>query len=513
MHYRKKLEEGALFTDRYQLTMAQLYFRYGFHEKEVQFEHFFREYPNYGSHQAGYCINAGINWFLDWLSQVKFTTADISALKEQKSARGKKLFADDFLRWLKGKSPYDFLTINAISEGRVIHSFEPVNVVQGPLAMCQLVESSLLNKINYQILVATKASRIKEAGRGNVVLEFGLRRAQDFGANAGSRAALIGGADFTSNEGLSHKMGFSAKGTHAHSMVQLFMAEGKGELGAFRAYADIYPEDCLLLVDTINTLESGVPNAIKVFTDLKRKGHTPIGIRLDSGDLAYLCIQSAKMLNEAGFENTSIVLSNQLDELVIWQIITQIGTEASRYGLDADRLIKRLVYGVGTNLVTSKGHSSLDGVYKLTAVRKKSGWVPSIKISETKEKIINPGLKKVWRIYDMKNKAVDDLITLGEEDPRVAKKIILHHPVIASQRREMEKTDISLIEPLLENVLDKGKRKTPGFSIEKARQLREKDLGCLYPGVKRLINPHVYHVSLSEKLWDMKKRLINLKEE
>ena len=205
----------------------------------------------------------------------------------------------------------------------------------GPMVPAQLLETSLLNHLNYQTLIATKAARMHRSGRGRLLMDFGLRRGQDKGANAAVRAALIGGADFTSNVGMSRVLGYPPKGTHAHSMVQVFMALGMGEVDAFRAYADVYPDDCLLLVDTINTLESGVPNAIIVFEELRRKGHKPVGIRLDSGDLAYLAIQAAKMLDAAGFPDTTIVLSNNLDELVIWQVLTQIRDEAPRWGVDA----------------------------------------------------------------------------------------------------------------------------------------------------------------------------------
>ncbi len=512
MNKHKSLESGLLFTDQYQLTMAQLYFRNGLHKKQVQFEHFFREYPNYGLHQSGYCLNAGIHWYINWLSSRRFTTEEVSTLKKHKSSRGKQLFSNDFLSWLKKQNPIEGLTVKAIAEGRVVHTYEPINIIQGPLAMCQIIESSLLNMINYQILVATKASRIREAAQDNLVLEFGMRRAQDFGANAGTRAALIGGADYTSNVGMSHKLGFPPKGTHAHSMVQLFMAQGAGELGAFRAYADLYPDDCLLLVDTINTLESGIPNAIKVFSELKKKGHKPVGIRLDSGDLAYLCIQAAKMLNSAGFEDTFIVLSNQLDELVIWQIVTQIKEEASKYSVNPGKLIKRLIYGVGTNLITSKGHSALDGVYKLTAIKENIEWIPTIKFSETKEKIINPGEKSVWRIYDKKKKAVADVLTLGDENPNKMRNIVLHHPVIAGQERNLLAKDCFLIECLPASVLVDGKRKIKEPTIEEIRKVRDNDLKALYPGVKRLINPHVYHVSLSDKLWNLKQKLAKKNE-
>jgi nicotinate phosphoribosyltransferase len=328
-------------------------------------------------------------------------------------------------------------------------------------------------------LIATKAARIKESGRGKVMLEFGLRRGHEKGANAGTRAALIGGADFTSNVGLSHVLGYPPKGTHAHSMVQLFMALGQGELEAFQAYAQVYPDDCLLLVDTIDTLESGIPNAIRVFEELRRKGHIPVGIRLDSGDLAYLSIQAARMLDRAGFPDTVIVLSNNLDELVIWQILTQIQEEAPRYGVEADHLINRLVYGVGTRLIVSEGEPALGGVYKLVAVCENDQWVPALKISESHSKTPNPGNKLVWRIYDQRGKATADLLSLENEQPNNSERIVLHHPTQPSKFREF------------------------------LRARRDADVERLDPGVRRLMNPHIYHVSLTDDLWKMKQDLID----
>jgi nicotinate phosphoribosyltransferase len=390
----------------------------------------------------------------------------------------------------------------------VIHPNVPVTVVRGPLAMAQILETPLLNHLNYPILIATKASRIRQAGRGQVMLEFGLRRAQEKGANAGVRAALIGGADFTSHVGISHVLGYPPKGTHAHSMVQVFMALGGSELDAFRAYADVYPDDCLLLVDTINTLESGVPNAIRIFEELRRKGHRPVGIRLDSGDLAYLSIQAARMLDAAGFEDTRIVLSNQLDELVILQILTQIQDEASRYGVDPNQLIKRLVYGVGTGLITSKGDSALDGVYKLVAVQDRGEWRPAIKISETVTKTPNPGHKHAWRVYDQRNKATADLLSLADEDPRAMPVLMLHHPTDHAKHRVLDRAHVSAIEPLLVEILKEGKLVYELPTIEQMRERREADLARLDPGVQRIVNPHIYHVSLTEGLWTLKQELM-----
>jgi nicotinate phosphoribosyltransferase len=500
--------EGILFTDEYQLTMAQLYFRMGVHEKSVQFDHFFRSYPDYGTHKAGYCINAGLEWLVDWMQQSRFREKDLEYLAAQTTRTGQPLFGRDFLDWLKNNGDFSGLTLRAIPEGRVIHPHVPVSVVEGPLAMAQILETPLLNHLNYQILIATKAARIHESANGQTILEFGMRRAQGLGANAGTRASLIGGANFSSNTGISHILGYPPKGTHAHSMVQLFKALGQDELEAFRAFAEVYPDDCLLLVDTINTLESGIPNAIKVFEELRRKGHDPVGIRMDSGDLAWLSIQAAKMLDSAGFPNTSIVLSNELDELVIWQIQTQILTEAPRYGVEPNQLLKRLVYGVGTNLITSEGSPSLGGVYKLVAAYDNGEWKPAIKISETPLKTPNPGNKKAWRVYDQRGMATLDLLTLDHEDPWQLTQFRAQHPSDPLKFRIIKQSEIGSYEPLLVDIFKEGKLVYQSPTIEQMREQRIKDLSHLDEGVKRLLNPHIYHVSLTEKLWDLKQELV-----
>jgi len=504
----QKTAEGILFTDMYQLTMAQVYYRMGMQERPVQFEHYFRSYPDYGTHKAGYCINAGLEWLVDWMSQTHFRAEDLNYLRGLKMRSGVQMFADDFLDWLRRNGDFTALSLWAIPEGRVVHPNEPLTVVRGPLAMAQILETSLLNRLNFQTLIATKAARIREIGRGQLMLEFGLRRGHERGANAGARAALIGGADFTSNVGVSAVLGYAPKGTHAHSMVQLFISLGMSELDAFRAYAEIYPDDCTLLVDTIDTLESGIPNAIKVFGELHRKGHQPVGVRLDSGDLAYLAIQAAIQLDAAGFNEVSIVLSNNLDELVIWQIITQIIQEAPRYGVDADRLIHRLVYGVGTRLITSWGEPALGGVYKLVAVYDKDRWLPAIKISESPEKTPNPGEKRLWRLYDQRGKATADLISLESEDPRQMESLHLRHPTDHTKSRTLNVDAKLQIEPLLVEVLRTGQRVYPVQDIEAMRAQRQADVERLDPGVRRIMNPHIYHVSLTQKLWDLKQELI-----
>jgi len=504
----QKVAEGILFTDQYQLTMSQLYYRVGLHERRAQFDHSFRSYPNYGLHQAGYCINAGLEWLLDWMQQAHFDDTAIELMRHQKSSTGERLFADDFLKWLRKNGNFEGIDMWAIPEGRVVHPNIPLTIVQGPLTMAHVLETPLLNHLNFQTLIATKAARIRESGHGQKLLEFGLRRAQWTGANAGARAAFIGGADFSSNVGISHVLGFPPKGTHAHSMIQIFLALGQTELDAFRAYAEIYPDDCLLLVDTIDTLGSGIPNAIKVFEELRQKGHRPLGIRLDSGDLAYLSIQAAKILNDAGFPDVSIVLSNQLDELVIWQICTQIQEEASRYGVDPDSLIRRLMYGVGTRLITSEGYSALDGVYKLVAMQEREMWIPAIKISETSGKTPNPASKSIWRIYDLRNKADADVISLDDEDLKMLDPLVLHHPTKHTAFRSLGQKDISHIEPLLAEILRDGKLVYELPSMEEMRERRQVDLEKLDPGVRRIMNPHIYHVSITKRLWELKQQLI-----
>jgi len=506
---RQQSAEGILFTDFYELTMAQLYYRMNIHEKPVLFDYFFRSYPDYGTHKAGYCINAGMEWLVEWMQAVRFGSKEIDFLKQQTGKTGKPVFEKDFLSWLEENGNFDAVTIRAVPEGRVVHANVPVAQIQGPFAVTQMLESSFLNHLNYQTLIATKASRVRQAGCQNLTIEFGMRRGQYKGANAGARAALIGGADFTSNTGTSSIMGTPPKGTHAHSMVQAFMALGEGELGAFKAYGDVYPDDCLLLVDTVDTLQSGIPNAIKVFEQLRKKGHEPLGIRLDSGDLAYFTVQAAKMLNKAGFKKAKIFLSNKLDELVIWQIIEQIKEEAPRHNLDAAHVIARLAYGVGTRLIVSKGHPALDGVYKLTAIKDGSHWLPAIKVSENPAKTINPGFKNVWRLYDNRGKATADLLALKDETITDQQTLTLHHPTQTAVKRTVNVQQLSDIEPLLVEIVREGKMNAPFPSLPQIRQIRDSDLDKLDPGVKRLMNPHVYHVSLTERLWNLKQTQID----
>jgi nicotinate phosphoribosyltransferase len=502
-----RFQNGILFTDQYQLTMSQVYFRLGLHEQPAQFDHFFRSYPNYGAHSAGFAVAAGLEPLLEWMDTARFGEGEIAALAAMRGRTGQPLFSADYLAWLRKHGDLRAVTLRAIPEGRVVHHTVPMTIVEGPLALAQILETPLLNMLNFSTLIATKAARVRQSAGEALVLEFGLRRAQGWGANAATRATLIGGADRTSNVGASLDLGLQPSGTHAHSLVQTALALGMGELGAFRAYAEAYPDDTLLLVDTINTLESGVPNAITVFEELRRKGHEPVGIRLDSGDLAYLSIQAARMLDQAGFPEVSIVLSNNLDELVIWQILTQIRAEAARYHLDADSVIKRLVFGVGTHLVTSWGEPALGGVYKLVAVQHNNAWQPAIKLSENPQKTPTPGRKQAWRIYDQRGQASADVLTLDDEDPRALDTLSLRHATDPTKSRTITPADHT-IEPLYTTVLDAGRRVTPAVDLGEMRERRVRDIERLDPGVTRLVNPHIYHVSLSERLWNLKQDLI-----
>ncbi|MFV0258667.1 MAG: nicotinate phosphoribosyltransferase [Acidimicrobiales bacterium] len=497
--------EGALYTDQYQLTMAQLYLDAGLAERRARFEHFFRRYPDYGRHAAGYCINAGSAWFRHWLRTARFDEPVLERLRSQRTVSGTRLYGDRFLDWLGTVGDFSSLEVTVIPEGRVVHANVPLTVVEGPLAVAQLAETALLNLVNFQTLIATKASRVAEAAEGAPILEFGMRRGPDRGATAGTRAALIGGAGHSSAVGISHALGIEPRGTHAHAMVQVFMATGGTELDAFRAYAQVYPDDCLLLVDTVDTLRSGVPNAITVFEELRAGGHRPVGIRLDSGDLAHLAVESARRLDEAGFTDCAIVLSSGLDELTIWQIRNQINAEGARAGVDPRAVLARLVYGVGTAMATSEGDPSLDGVYKLVAVDGPDGWAPAVKLSDTPAKILNPGRKRVVRVYDRRGQATADLLCLAGEE--VDTPISLHHPSEGGMSRTLTEDQVSSVEDLL-TPLDLDLDPDEGELVRAARERRDADLDRLDPGVRRIINPHVYHVSLSTTAWELRQSVV-----
>jgi nicotinate phosphoribosyltransferase len=499
---------GVLETDQYQLAMAQLYWKEGLAERGAQFDYFFRRYPDYGTHQAGFCVTAGLGWLLGWMESVRFGREEIALLAGQRTVLGSPRFDRGFLDWLAENGDFGSIAVDAVPEGRVVHANAPIATVRGPLAMTQILETPFLNRLNYPTLIATKAARVDDAARGNVVLEFGLRRGPHTGAHAGGWGALIGGADYTSNVALSHAVGLDPKGTHAHSLVQAFMSLGWTELDAFRKFANVYPDECVLLVDTVDVLQSGVPNAITVFDELRANDRAPVGIRIDSGDLAYLTIQAARQLNDSGYEDVSIVLSSDLDELVIWQILSQLEAEAPRYGLDATALIGRITFGVGTRLITSHGDSALGGVYKLVAIDDLEGRSsPTIKLSETIEKVPVPGEKKLMRIYDNRGLATADVIAMANEDPLDGDRIELFHPH-REVSRTIERSEISDSESLLARVFAGGRRLDGEPGLEEMRDRRRKDLERLDPGVRRLVNPHIYHVSLTRAMKDLQLKLM-----
>ena len=470
------LHSGVLFTDLYQLTMAQVYFNFDMADREASYEHYFRTYPSYGGHRAGYCVSGGLRALLERLRDLRFGDSELQALASMRAGSGAFLFGGDFLDWLGRQGDFRRLRIRAAPDGRVVHAGAPITVVEGPLGLGQLIETMLLNHRNYATLIATKASRVKQAARTGTVLEFGMRRAAGMGANLASEAALVGGADFSSNVGASHRAGLPAKGTHAHSLIQAFMALGASELEAFRAFARIYPDDCVLLVDTINTLESGIPNAISVFEELRRRGHRPVGIRLDSGDPASLAPAAARMLDRAGFEDAAIVLSDRLDELAISRITQSLARRSD----DPDRMMRRLVYGVGTRLVTSHGAPSLDGVYKLAAIRQSGVWKPAYKVTDDLAKSALPGRKSLWRKYGPAGVACGDLVALAGDDP------------------SNSGGDDS--ENLLEEVWGAEGMIGETHDLEAARARRREDLSRMPAGCRDLVDPTAYPVSLSDGL-------------
>jgi nicotinate phosphoribosyltransferase len=505
---------GPLFTDMYELAMAQVYVVEGLSERQAQFDYFFRSTPDYGTHQAGFCVSAGLGPFVAWLSALCIDASHIGALEAMITPTGERVFGDQFLTWLAAPDRFEGIEVRAVGEGRVVHPHEPIVTVTGPLAICQMIETSLLNHFNYPTLIATKAARVVRSARGGRVLEFGMRRGPSTGVNEGIRAALIGGCASTSNVEAAIALGKQPIGTHAHSLVQAYIALGEGELGAFRAVAASAPDECILLVDTIDTLDSGVPNAIIVFDELRAAGHEPVGVRLDSGDLAYLAVQAAILLDTAGYPDVSIVLSSDLDELNIWQILTQITDDAERLGLDPAPIRHRLVYGVGTRLITSQGSSALNGVYKLVGIENSSGeWTPAIKISEDPGKVPLPGRKVVWRLYDRRGVAVVDLIGLANEEPLPNESNVVHHPTRDGISQTILRSEISRIEPL-QNVVFGDKRfsedvrlcETVGIDDLAARCAA--DLDVLDIGVRRLVNPHRYHVSITDRLHRLRRDLV-----
>ncbi|WP_113672619.1 nicotinate phosphoribosyltransferase [Vallitalea guaymasensis] len=471
----------TLLTDFYQLTMMQGYYDLNSRDQIAVFDLFYRVNP----HGSSFSIAAGLEQAISYINNIHFTEEDIEYLAEQN------IFKSDFLDYLR---TFKFTgNIYAVPEGTIVFPNEPILKVVAPLCEAQLIETALLNIINHQSLIATKAARVKWAAGDDVVLEFGLRRAQGPDAgNLGARAAVIGGCSATSNVMAAKWFDIPAKGTHAHSWVMSF----PDELTSFRKYAELYPMNCLLLVDTYDTLKSGVPNAIKVFNELKEKGIKPdfYGIRLDSGDLSYLSKKARIMLDEAGFEDAIISASSDLDEYLIRDLKLQGA--------------KITLWGVGTNLITSKGNPSFGGVYKLSAKYEDDEFIPKMKISENPEKITNPGNKKIIRVYNKRSgKIKADLIALNHEKVDESKPLILFDPEATWKQLKLQPGTYYTRE-LLEPIFIDGKcvYETPStFSI---KEYCEKELSTLWPESRRLMNPQNVYVDLSHELFELKQSMI-----
>ena len=474
----------TLLTDLYELTMMQGYFREKEANEEVIFDAFFRKNPD----GNGFSISCGLEQVIEYLENLHFEKEDIEYL------RSLNMFDEDFLEYLSG---FKFTgDVYAIPEGKVMFPREPVVKIKAPAMQAQLVETAILNIINHQSLIATKAYRVVHAAQGDGVMEFGLRRAQGPDAGIyGARAAVIAGCVGTSNVLAGKMFDIPVMGTHAHSWIMSF----PDELTAFRTYAKLYPDACILLVDTYDTLKSGIPNAIKVFKEMREQGikSKKYGIRLDSGDLAYLSKKAKKMLDAEGFTDAVISASNDLDENLISSLKLQGATINS--------------WGVGTNLITSKDCPSFGGVYKLAAIKdQKTGeYIPKIKISENVEKITNPGDKTIYRIY-MKDtgKIEADLIALTSEKYDENKDLLIFDPV-ETWKKTLLKAGTYRIEELMVKVFDKGKCIYHSPSAMELQEICREDLDTLWEESKRLVNPHEVHVDLSKPLWDKKQELLD----
>jgi len=471
----------TLLTDFYELTMMQGYFKYKNNDRVV-FDVFYRENPSGG----GYAICAGLEQIIDYINSLSFTEDDIEYF------RSLKCFDEDFLNYLRN---FRFTgDIYAVPEGTVVFPMEPLIKVIAPIMEAQLIETALLNIINHQSLIATKASRVVYAADGQPVMEFGLRRAQGPDAGTlGARAAIIGGCIGTSNVLSAKLYDLPALGTHAHSWIMSF----DDELTAFRKYAELYPHNTTLLVDTYDTLRSGVPNAIKVFSELRDAGKLPekYGIRLDSGDLAYLSKKARKMLDDAGFKDASITASSDLDEYIIDSLKAQ--------GARID------CWGVGTKLITSKDCPSFGGVYKLAAIWKGGKFIPKIKLSENQWKITNPGNKKIIRVYEKESgKIKADLIALADEEYTPDKPLLLFDPIATWKKTYLEAGTYTLRE-LMVPVFLNGKCVYTSPSVMDIRNYCMKEQETLWDESRRLVNPHMVYVDLSLKLYNMKTKLLN----
>ncbi|MDY3238624.1 MAG: nicotinate phosphoribosyltransferase [Anaerovoracaceae bacterium] len=470
----KKDMNLTMLTDFYEITMANGYFQTGMADDIAYFDMFFRRVPDGG----GYAIMAGLEQVIDYLKNLSFTEEDIEYLRK------KGIFCEEFLEYLRNfKFACD---VWAVPEGTPIFPHEPILTVRGPVMQAQFVETMILLTINHQSLIATKANRIVRASKGRPVMEFGTRRAH--GADAaisGARAAYIGGCAGTACAIADRDHGISALGTMAHSWVQMY----PDEYSAFKKYAEIYPDNCVLLVDTYNVLKSGVPAAIRVFKEMKPR---KMGIRIDSGDITYLTRKARKMLDDAGLQDCKITISNSLDEYIIRDVLLE--------GACIDS------FGVGERLITAKSEPVFGGVYKLAALETDGVMVPKIKISENVEKITNPGFKKLYRLYDKDtDKALGDVITLADETIPEVDGYEIFDPNAVWKRKTLKNY---YVRDLRVQIFDKGRCVYESPDIEDIKAYAAQQVDTLWDETLRFENPQTYYVDLSQKLWDMKHQLL-----
>jgi nicotinate phosphoribosyltransferase len=473
------MKTSALLTDFYELTMAQGFFLQQ-KNPQVVFDMFYRSQPFNG----GFSVFCGLNDLVDIIENFHFSREDIAYLET--TGMFHRSFLDFLLSFRFQGDMY------AMDEGTVAFPGEPLMRVHGNLIESQLIESILLNTINFQTLIATKMSHVYHASNYGKILEFGLRRAQGIdGAISASRAAFIGGAAATSNTLAGKKFGIPVSGTMAHSWVMAFPSE----LESFRVFADIYPDTCTLLIDTYDTLGSGIDNAIIVGRELQERGKS-IGVRIDSGDLSYLSRSVRDRLDEAGLEDAKIVVSNDLNEEIITLLV------ADQAPID--------VWGIGTHLVTGGRQSSMNGVYKLSAKKNNEGiYEPTMKVSNTLTKTTDPGIKQVYRFYDAQQNAIADLIALDYEDVTVDKDYVFLHPYNSTDRFLMKSGRYTEIRPLLVKKISQGKRAVEDPGVHTLQNTVQKELATLHKTYKRLINPHVFKVSLTPELKNLKQQLIS----
>lgn len=469
---------NALLCDFYEFTMGNGYFANGMKDTISCFDLFFRKVPD----QGGFAIAAGLETVIQYIQDLHFTPEDIEYL------RSKHTFSEKFLEYL---AHFEFTCdIDAVEEGTPVFPNEPIITVKGPAIQAQLLETMLLLSVNHQSLIATKAHRIVTAAQGRDVFEFGSRRAQgNDAAILGARAAYIGGCAGTACSICEPRYGIPAVGTMAHAWVQMFPSE----YDAFRAYAELYPDGCTLLIDTYNVLKSGLPNAIRVHKEiLQPTGHRLKGIRIDSGDVAYLSKKARNILDEAGMKDCKIFISNSLDEYIIRDILSQ--------GAKID------YFGVGERLITSRSEPVFGGVYKLVAIEKNGTMIPKIKCSENVEKITTPCEKKVYRLFsNATGKMEADLIAVADETFDFTQPITLFHPDFPWKRKTFENYTAK---PLLCPIYRKGKLVYSIPSAQESRQYCMKQTETLWEEIKRFENPENYYVDLSEKLWQIKRDLL-----